>query len=72
MLYYFSYMQDKPLGIDRDREFDRKIKYWNLLITKWKIEDQLNHEYPDEMYESRKKLAQIMLAHGLIKCEHEK
>ena len=65
-------MQDKQVNVDQDREFDRKIKYWNLLIAKWKIEDELNREYPDEMHESRKKLAQIMLRRGVIKCEHEK
>ena len=57
---------------DVETKLDRIIKYMNLMLAKWKIEDELNREYPDEMSEHRKKLAQIMLRRGVIKCEHEK
>ncbi len=55
-----------------ETKLDRIIRYMNLMLAKWKIEEELDHEYPDEMHESRKKLAQIMLKYGAVKCEHEK
>jgi len=66
-------MQDKQVNqvnVDQDREFDRKMRYINLMLAKWRIEEELNREYPDEMSKHRKRLAQMMLKRGVIKCEH--
>lgn len=57
---------------DRDREFDRKIKYYQLLLAKWEIEYELRHEYPEETFNSHKRFAKMYLNAGLIKCKHEK
>ena len=56
---------------DRDSEFDRKMRYINLMLAKMKIEEELNYYYPEEMAEYRKKLAQTMLKWEEIKCRHE-
>ena len=64
-------MQDEKANIDRDREFDRKMRYIDLMLTKMKVEEELNYYYPEKMAESRKRLAQIMLKWGVIKCRHE-
>lgn len=56
---------------DRDREFDRKMRYINLMLAKINIEEELNYYYPEEMAESRKRLTQTMLRRGVIKCRHE-
>ena len=57
---------------DIETKFDRIIRYMNLMLAKWRIEEELNREYPDEMSKHRKRLAQMMLRRGVIKCEHEK
>ena len=57
---------------DIETKFDRIIRYMNLMLAKWRIEEELNREYPDEMSKHRKRLAQMMLKRGVIKCEHEK
>ena len=55
---------------DIETKFDRIIRYMNLMLAKWRIEEELNREYPDEMSKHRKRLAQMMLKRGVIKCEH--
>ena len=57
---------------DIETKFDRIIRYMNLMLAKWIIEEELNREYPDEMSKHRKRLAQMMLRRGVINCEHEK
>ena len=64
-------MPDKQTNIDRDRDFDRKMRYVNLMLAKINIEEELNYYYPEEMAESRKRLTQTMLKWGVIKCRHE-
>lgn len=46
---------------DRDGNFDRKMRYINLMLAKMKIEEELDYYFPEEMYESRKRLARTML-----------
>lgn len=53
-------------------KLDRIIRYMNLMLAKWRIEEELNREYPDEMSKHRKRLTQMMLRRGAINCEHEK
>jgi len=64
-------MQDDQVNIDRDIEFDKKMRYVNLMVAKWRIEEELNREYPYKMHESRKNLARIMLKWRAINCKHE-
>ncbi len=64
-------MTGEQINIDRDREFDRKMRYINLMLAKINIEEELNYYYPEEMAESRKRLTQTMLKWGVIKCRHE-
>ncbi|MBI4097481.1 MAG: hypothetical protein HY426_00395 [Candidatus Levybacteria bacterium] len=63
-------MQNKTPD-DKDIKFNRKMRYIDLMFAKMKIEEELNYYYPEEMAESRKKLAQTMLKWGVIKCRHE-
>lgn len=65
-------MIQNQIGFDETLEkLDRIIRFMELKLAQWKIEDQLNHEFPDKMWESRKNLARIMIRRGIIKCEHE-
>lgn len=64
--------QNHQTSIEKTLEkLERISRYMELKLAQWKIEDQLRYEFPDEMWESRKNLARIMLGRGIIKCEHE-
>ena len=61
----------KNKKVQNDRRFDKKMRYFQLIVDRFEIENKLWHEYPDEMSDSTIKLAEKMLKIGLIKCKHE-
>ncbi len=57
--------------VQEDGKFEKKIRYFQLIVDRFETENELWHEYPDEMSHATTKLAEKMLKVGLIKCKHE-